>query len=161
MIRNIHIGIAVLAVAFIASGCVSSGTFEKMQAGKNEEIMTLQQQKAELEKQRADLAQQKYQLEVNWPSRNPIWNSGAPTWNSKTRQYNSKSPPLSSRRQLCSRPASSASSSMKPWCRTCRRKWSRVSSRCGSTRTCWRWIWPSRYSSTRVAQSLRLAARKC
>jgi len=64
MIRNIHNGIAVLALAFIASGCVSSGTFEKMQAGKNEEIMTLQQQKAELEKQRAELAQQKYQLEV-------------------------------------------------------------------------------------------------
>jgi len=64
MIRNISFGITVLAVAFITSGCVSSGTFEKMQAGKNEEIMTLQQQKAELEKQRADLAQQKYQLEV-------------------------------------------------------------------------------------------------
>jgi chemotaxis protein MotB len=64
MIRNINNGITVLALAFIASGCVSSGTFEKMQAGKNEEIMTLQQQKAELEKQRAELAQQKYQLEV-------------------------------------------------------------------------------------------------
>jgi len=64
MIRNIHIGITVLAAAFVASGCVSSGTFEKMQAGKNEEIMTLQQQKADLEQQRAELAQQKYQLEV-------------------------------------------------------------------------------------------------
>lgn len=64
MIRKIHIGIAVLAAAFIASGCVSSSKFEKMQAGKNEEIMTLQQQKAELEQQRAELAQQKYKLEV-------------------------------------------------------------------------------------------------
>jgi len=64
MTMNIHSGIAILVLAFIASGCVSSGTFEKMQAGKNEEIMTLQQQKAELEQQRADLAQQKYQLEV-------------------------------------------------------------------------------------------------
>jgi len=64
MIRNIHIGITVLAAVFVSSGCVSSGTFEKMQAGKNEEIMTLQQQKADLEQQRAELAQQKYQLEV-------------------------------------------------------------------------------------------------
>ena len=62
MIRNIHIGIAILAVAFIASGCVSSGTFEKMQAGKNEEIMTLQQQKEALELQRAELQQQSAEL---------------------------------------------------------------------------------------------------
>jgi chemotaxis protein MotB len=58
MTRKIHNGIAVLAVAFIASGCVSTGTFDKMQAEKNEEIKTLQQQKAELEKQKADLVQQ-------------------------------------------------------------------------------------------------------
>jgi chemotaxis protein MotB len=58
MTRKIHNGIAVLAVAFIASGCVSTGTFDKMQAEKNEEIKTLQQQKADLEKQKADLVQQ-------------------------------------------------------------------------------------------------------
>lgn len=64
MNRSMCIGVAVLAVSFITSGCVSSGKFDKMQEGKNEEIKTLQQQKADLEQQRADLAQQKYQLEV-------------------------------------------------------------------------------------------------
>lgn len=70
MIGKTYIGIAILAAAFIASGCVSTGTFEKMQAGKNDEIAMLQQQKAaleqqrsELEKQSAELAQQKSRLE--------------------------------------------------------------------------------------------------
>lgn len=63
MNKQVRIGIAVLVVGFIASGCVSSGKFEKMEAGKNEEIMTLQQQRAELERQRAELAQQKSKLE--------------------------------------------------------------------------------------------------
>jgi len=58
MIRQIQTGMTVLAVAFIASGCVSTGTFDKMQAEKNEEIKTLQQQKADLEKQKSDLVQQ-------------------------------------------------------------------------------------------------------
>lgn len=53
MIRKIHIGMAVLVAAFITSGCVSTGEFEKMQAGKNEEIKTLQQQKAALEQQKS------------------------------------------------------------------------------------------------------------
>jgi chemotaxis protein MotB len=63
MIRKVHIGITVLAAAFIASGCVSSGTFEKMQAGKNEEITTLQQQRTELAQQKSELEQQKSKLE--------------------------------------------------------------------------------------------------
>lgn len=53
MTKKIHIGMAVLAAAFITSGCVSTGEFEKMQAGKNEEIKTLQQQKAALEQQKS------------------------------------------------------------------------------------------------------------
>jgi chemotaxis protein MotB len=57
MNRKIHIGIAVFVAAFIASGCVSTGTFEKMQAGKNEEIKKLQQQNTDLEQQRAALEQ--------------------------------------------------------------------------------------------------------
>jgi chemotaxis protein MotB len=52
MTGKIRITIAVLAAAFITSGCVSTGTFEKMQAGKNEEISTLQQNMAALEKQK-------------------------------------------------------------------------------------------------------------
>jgi len=58
MIRKIHIGIAVLIAAFITSGCVSTGEFEKMQAGKNEEIKSLQQQKAAVEQDNTALKQQ-------------------------------------------------------------------------------------------------------
>ena len=63
MIRKIHIGITVLAAAFIASGCVSTGTFEKMQAGKNDEIKKLQQQNTDLEQQKTALEQQRASLE--------------------------------------------------------------------------------------------------
>jgi chemotaxis protein MotB len=58
MIRQIHIGIAVLAATFITSGCVSTGEFEKMQAGKNDEIKSLQQQKTSLEQDNTALKQQ-------------------------------------------------------------------------------------------------------
>lgn len=58
MARKIYIGIAVLAAAFIASGCVSTSAFEKMEAGKNEEITTLQQQKTALAQDNIALKQQ-------------------------------------------------------------------------------------------------------
>ena len=58
MIRKIRIGIIVLAAGFIASGCVSSGTFKKLEADKNGEITELQQQKAALEQDNAALKQQ-------------------------------------------------------------------------------------------------------
>ncbi|MGA9666458.1 MAG: OmpA family protein [Gallionella sp.] len=58
MNRQIRIGIAMVAAAFVASGCVSTGTFEKMQADKNGEINTLQQQKAALEQDNTALKQQ-------------------------------------------------------------------------------------------------------
>src|SRR5674476_794237 len=57
MTGKIHIAIAVLAAAFITSSCVSTGTFEKMQAGKNGEISTLQQKMAALEKQKLAVEQ--------------------------------------------------------------------------------------------------------
>lgn len=57
MTTKIHIVIAVLAAGLITSGCVSTGTFEKMQAGKNDEIATLQQQKAALENQKIAVEQ--------------------------------------------------------------------------------------------------------
>jgi len=57
MNKQIHIGLAILAAAFLTSGCVSTSTHEKMQASKNEEIATLQQQKAAVEKQKAALEQ--------------------------------------------------------------------------------------------------------
>ena len=55
MKRHLSIGIVILAVVVVASGCVSSGTFKKMETQKNQEISTLQQNKADLEKQRAAL----------------------------------------------------------------------------------------------------------
>jgi predicted small lipoprotein YifL len=36
MMRHLRIRVAVLAAAFIGSGCISSGTFEKMEMGKNQ-----------------------------------------------------------------------------------------------------------------------------
>jgi chemotaxis protein MotB len=63
MATKIHIVIAILAAGTIASGCVSTGTFDKMQVAKNEEIKALQQQKDALEQQSADLAKQKSELE--------------------------------------------------------------------------------------------------
>jgi chemotaxis protein MotB len=58
MIRRLYIGIAILAVVFVASGCVSSGTFKKMETAKNDEIATLQKNKTDLEKQKSDLEKQ-------------------------------------------------------------------------------------------------------
>lgn len=58
MNRKIHIAIVVLAAALTASGCVSTDTYKKMQAGKDAEIATLQQQKASLEQDNSALKQQ-------------------------------------------------------------------------------------------------------
>jgi chemotaxis protein MotB len=63
MMKHLHTGIAVLAAGIIASGCVSSGTFKKMEAGKNEEIAALQQQKTTVENQKKALEQEKSKLE--------------------------------------------------------------------------------------------------
>lgn len=56
-------GMAVFSLVFVLSGCVSTSEFEKMQAGKNEEIKTLQQRNAALEQQKSTLEQQKTSLE--------------------------------------------------------------------------------------------------
>lgn len=53
MIKQINI--AILISTFIISGCVSTSEFEKMQAGKNDEIKSLQQQKSALEAQKSAL----------------------------------------------------------------------------------------------------------
>jgi len=63
MNRHLRISLAVLAAGFIASGCVSSGTFKKMETAKNDEIAALQQQKAALEGQKKSLEEQKGKLE--------------------------------------------------------------------------------------------------
>ncbi len=63
MKRNNQIGIAMLVVGFTVSGCVSTSTFEKMQADKNGEIASLQQQKAALEQEKSSLEDLKATLE--------------------------------------------------------------------------------------------------
>jgi chemotaxis protein MotB len=63
MKKHLRIGIAVLAAGIIASGCVSTDTFEKMEADKNGEITDLQNQKSALETQVKSLMQQKSKLE--------------------------------------------------------------------------------------------------
>jgi chemotaxis protein MotB len=63
MMKHLRISVAVLAAGFIASGCVSSGTFKKMEASKNGEIAAVQQEKTALEQQNADLKQRVTSLE--------------------------------------------------------------------------------------------------
>ena len=63
MMKHLRISVAVLAAGLIASGCVSSGTFKKMEASKNGEIAAVQQEKATLEKQNADLKEKVSSLE--------------------------------------------------------------------------------------------------
>jgi chemotaxis protein MotB len=63
MKKRLYLSIAVLAAGFIASGCVSNGTFEKMQAEKNGEIAALQQRKTACEGQKKALEDQKTKLE--------------------------------------------------------------------------------------------------
>jgi chemotaxis protein MotB len=58
MMKRLRISIAVLAAGIIASGCVSTGTFKKMEADKNKEIAALQQQKSAVESQKKDMEQQ-------------------------------------------------------------------------------------------------------
>jgi len=62
MMKHLRISIAVLAAGFIASGCVSNGTFKKMEEGKNQEIAALQQEKASLSKEKGSLEQQNTEL---------------------------------------------------------------------------------------------------
>jgi chemotaxis protein MotB len=63
MMNHLRISVAVLAAVFITSGCVSSGTFKKMEASKNGEIAAVQQVKTALEQQNADLKQRVTSLE--------------------------------------------------------------------------------------------------
>jgi len=59
-----RIGIAVIAAGLITNGCVSSGTFNKMEAQKNDEIAALKkQQQSDLENHKQVMQQQKSTLE--------------------------------------------------------------------------------------------------
>jgi len=57
MNRNFLTGIVLVAAAVVSSGCVSTGTFDTMQTEKDDQIATLQQQKAALDKQVAAIQQ--------------------------------------------------------------------------------------------------------
>jgi len=63
MKKHIRFGITILAVMIIAIGCVSTGTFKKMEADKNGEIAALQQSKTSLEQQKAALEKEKAGLQ--------------------------------------------------------------------------------------------------
>ena len=65
MLKHLRIGIAVVAVGLITSGCVSSGKFKRMEADKNQQITALQQQKTALEGDKKSLQEQKATLETN------------------------------------------------------------------------------------------------
>ena len=53
MSRHIGIVLIIAALGSMVSGCISTGTYEKMEMSKNQEIAALQQNKADLEKQKA------------------------------------------------------------------------------------------------------------
>ena len=55
MARYIRFCMVVLAAGVIMSGCVSTGTYEKMETGKNQEIAALQKEKSTLEQQKGNL----------------------------------------------------------------------------------------------------------
>lgn len=68
--KTLRVGSAVLVAALAAGGCVSKGTYEKLQAEKNQEITDLQAQRAALQNERSqlqgeikDLASQRTALE--------------------------------------------------------------------------------------------------
>ena len=67
--RKLHAAGAVVAAAFMAGGCVSQGTYDQLEADKNQEIGALQKQRGglqdqvqALQAQRSGLEQQKAQL---------------------------------------------------------------------------------------------------
>jgi chemotaxis protein MotB len=63
MNRHLRNCICILAAGVIAGGCVTTGTYKKMEAAKNDEIETLKAHKAALENQKKALDQQKTAVE--------------------------------------------------------------------------------------------------
>jgi chemotaxis protein MotB len=64
MFSNRHLGSAALAVAFMAAGCVTQSSFDKLQSEKNQEIEALQGRSTTLERQVRDLETQRASLEA-------------------------------------------------------------------------------------------------
>ena len=61
--RRLHAAGAVLVAVFVTGGCVSQGTYDKLEADKNQEIAALQNQRGGLEGQVQGLQSQKGSLE--------------------------------------------------------------------------------------------------
>ncbi len=61
--RKLHAAGAVVAAAFMAGGCVSQGTYDKLEEDKNQEIGALQKQRGGLQEQVQGLQSQKMSLE--------------------------------------------------------------------------------------------------
>ncbi len=61
--RRLHAASAVFVAAFTASGCVSQGTYDKLESDKNQEIAALQKQRGGLQEQAQGLQSQKTSLE--------------------------------------------------------------------------------------------------
>src|SRR5256885_16831939 len=57
--RRLHAASAVLAAALMASGCVSTGTYEKLEADKNQEISALQKQRGGVQEKVQGMKSQK------------------------------------------------------------------------------------------------------
>ena len=63
MLAHLRIGTAVITAGLVITGCVSTGTFDKMQDQKNAQITALQKDKSNLQQQKQSLEQQKQSLE--------------------------------------------------------------------------------------------------
>ncbi len=61
--RRLHAAGAALAATFTLCGCVSQGTYDKLEADKNQEIGALQKQRGTLQEQVQGLQSQKTSLE--------------------------------------------------------------------------------------------------
>src|SRR2546427_7264041 len=61
--RRLHAAGAALATAVIVGGCVSQGTYDQLEADKNQEIAALQKQRGGLQEQVQGLQSQKTSLE--------------------------------------------------------------------------------------------------
>lgn len=64
MFTNRYLGSAALAAAFMAAGCVTQSSYDKLQSEKNQEIEALQGSRATLERQVRDLETQRAGLEA-------------------------------------------------------------------------------------------------
>jgi len=75
MNKNAYLGSTVFAAVLLVSGCVTKGTYEKLEAEKNQEIAQLQAEREALQQQRAELQEQIQALESQRQTlaHNKVW----------------------------------------------------------------------------------------